>query len=145
MSATVLGPVSKPPPRLMHWSKISTVHTSIRCSHQQARLRRTRQKGATWLQAQTDPGKEAEKLKSRASDQANEAMDDFEDSLDSKPASEVLDNLIGVHKYARALLAPSCTDFSCILVAFGCLVMQQLPTLAIGVQETSAAGSLRGI
>lgn len=53
-----------------------------------------------YLAAQADPGKQAERLQEDAKDQANDAMDQFEDSLESKPASEVLDKMIGMHKYA---------------------------------------------
>ena len=39
-----------------------------------------------------------EELQDRAKEQADEALDDFEDSLESHPPSEVLSGMVGVHK-----------------------------------------------
>lgn len=57
------------------------------------------------VQARADPAEKAEQVKrgaeniqDDAKEQANNAMDEFEDSLDSKPASEVLGSLVGVHE-----------------------------------------------
>ena len=49
-------------------------------------------------QLRADPKGKAEELHKDAQDQAGKAMDEFEDSLEKKPATEVLDNLVGQHE-----------------------------------------------
>ena len=72
-------------------------HSSARLHRRNGRCKK-RSWQPSWPPVRAAPREKDEKLHQEAEDQATHVMDDFEDSLEKKPASEVLGNLVGVHE-----------------------------------------------